>query len=234
MRLCVHGPGAPQDSGTLLRLLLVADVLTRIAEQRGAQVILAATLPDPSAHRVAQLKTSAAALGIHPPDAFVTPADASTYLDGSADLYIAATAPSGDGVHDAPWIQVGAAQPARALVAPHEPEPLAVRLTVLCSRYRDPVTLTGHTLEQSRALIERWRDLVAAWATEPSRPVHRDTVQRCEDALDDDLGTTQVLAALRDLEVDAHVPAGAKFETFAHLDRVLGLDLARDVGRPGR
>lgn len=32
-------------------------------------------------------------------------------------------------------------------------------------------------------------------------------------------------------ERDADVPAGAESETFAHLDRVLGLRLAREAGR---
>jgi cysteinyl-tRNA synthetase len=37
---------------------------------------------------------------------------------------------------------------------------------------------------------------------------------------------------LSELEKDDGVPAGAKFETFAWVDRVLGLDAVRDVGRP--
>ena len=37
---------------------------------------------------------------------------------------------------------------------------------------------------------------------------------------------------LRRLEKDDAVAPGARFETFAWADRLLGLDLARDVGRP--
>jgi cysteinyl-tRNA synthetase len=40
------------------------------------------------------------------------------------------------------------------------------------------------------------------------------------------------VVALRELEREETVPPGSKFETFAYLDRLLGLDLARDVGRP--
>jgi cysteinyl-tRNA synthetase len=36
---------------------------------------------------------------------------------------------------------------------------------------------------------------------------------------------------LSELEKDADIPPGAKFETFAWIDRVLGLDLVRDVGK---
>jgi hypothetical protein len=38
---------------------------------------------------------------------------------------------------------------------------------------------------------------------------------------------------LRDLTLDVDIPAGAKFETFLYADRVLGLDLPRDIGRTG-
>jgi hypothetical protein len=46
-----------------------------------------------------------------------------------------------------------------------------------------------------------------------------------------DLDTTSLLALLHDLAHGADMPAGAKFETFLYADRVLGLDLARDIGR---
>jgi hypothetical protein len=45
----------------------------------------------------------------------------------------------------------------------------------------------------------------------------------------DDLDTPRALQVLRGLETNA-LPAGCKFETFAWADRLLGLDLARDVG----
>jgi hypothetical protein len=35
------------------------------------------------------------------------------------------------------------------------------------------------------------------------------------------------------LTPDGGIPAGAKFETFLAADRVLGLDLPRDIGRTG-
>jgi hypothetical protein len=40
------------------------------------------------------------------------------------------------------------------------------------------------------------------------------------------------LALLRDLSLDANVPAGAKFETFLYADRILGLDLPGEIGQP--
>ena len=50
-------------------------------------------------------------------------------------------------------------------------------------------------------------------------------------AFDDDLDTPRALQVLRRLEKDADVAPGAKFETFAWADRLLGLDLVRLVGR---
>jgi hypothetical protein len=46
-----------------------------------------------------------------------------------------------------------------------------------------------------------------------------------------DLDTPSALALLSGLAPDTGVPAGAKFETFVYADRILGLDLPRDVGR---
>ena len=45
------------------------------------------------------------------------------------------------------------------------------------------------------------------------------------------LDTVAVLALLRSLAADETVPAGPRFETFVYADRVLGLDLPRDIGR---
>jgi cysteinyl-tRNA synthetase len=80
--------------------------------------------------------------------------------------------------------------------------------------------------------LRRWRTKVAEWAESPSTAMRADYVQRLRDAFDDDLDTPTVLVVLSELEKDGEVPAGAKFETFAWIDRVLGLDLVRDVGRP--
>ena len=42
------------------------------------------------------------------------------------------------------------------------------------------------------------------------------------------------LDLLRSMESRQDVPAGAKFETFVFVDRVLGLELGREIGRVGR
>jgi cysteinyl-tRNA synthetase len=110
-------------------------------------------------------------------------------------------------------------------------DPLAARLAFLEHRYRQQLNLTWPTLEAADGTLRRWRERVAAWATEPSKPMCAEYSDRIFGALDDDLDTPAALRALRELERDAAIPAGSKFETFASADRVLGLDLVREVGR---
>jgi cysteinyl-tRNA synthetase len=111
-------------------------------------------------------------------------------------------------------------------------DPLAVRLAFLEHRYRQQMNLTWETLTAADGTVRRWREQVADWATEPSRPMCAEYWSRITGALDDDLDTPAALRALRELARDREIPAGSKFETFAAADRVLGLDLASLVGRP--
>ena len=78
--------------------------------------------------------------------------------------------------------------------------------------------------------LPRWRILVAGWAEQPSAPIHTATRSAVVAALQDNLDSSQALRLLEDLVV-LDVPDGAKFETFAWADQLLGLDLAREVGR---
>ncbi|MCW2606225.1 MAG: Cysteine--tRNA ligase [Frankiales bacterium] len=108
---------------------------------------------------------------------------------------------------------------------------LALRLAFLTSRYRQQANLSWDSIAAADSTLSRWRAAVADWAEEPSQAIaqaYRDEVLA---AFDDDLDTPKALQVLRRLEKDAGVAAGAKFETFAWADRLLGLDLARDVGR---
>ncbi len=110
-------------------------------------------------------------------------------------------------------------------------DPLAVRLALLEHRYRQQMNLTWDTLAAADRTLRRWRERVAEWANSPSRPVCAQFTADIADAFDDDLDTPAALRALRGLEKDGEIPPGSKFETFAHADALLGLDLARDVGR---
>jgi cysteinyl-tRNA synthetase len=110
-------------------------------------------------------------------------------------------------------------------------DPLAARLAFLEHRYRQQLNLTWPTLEAADATLRRWRERVATWANEPSKPMCAEYASRIFGALDDDLDTPAALRALRELAKDGDIPAGSKFETFVAVDQVLALELGRDIGR---
>ena len=111
-------------------------------------------------------------------------------------------------------------------------DPLALRLSFLQHRYRQQMNLTWQVIESANATIQRWRQLVAAWAIEPSAAMPESIRAAILEYANDDLDFPRVINALRDVEKDDSISAGSKFELFAFVDRLLGLDLARDVGKP--
>ena len=115
--------------------------------------------------------------------------------------------------------------PARGL------DPLTLRLAFLDHRYRQQMNLTWEVLDTADATLRRWRQRVAEWARSPSQAMPATTISEITAAFEADLDTPAALRSLRRLERDPGVPPGAKFEAFAHADQLLGLDLARDVGR---
>jgi len=110
-------------------------------------------------------------------------------------------------------------------------DPLALRLFFLTGRYRQQLNLTWDALAAADRRLSRWRSRVAEWAEAPSAAMPAEHRGKIREALDDDLDTPAALVVLGALERDSDVAPGAKFETFAYVDRILGLDLARDVGR---
>jgi cysteinyl-tRNA synthetase len=94
------------------------------------------------------------------------------------------------------------------------------------------MNLTWDALAGADRRLARWRSRVAEWAEAPSAAMPSAYVDRLTAAFDDDLDTPTALVVLGELEKDDSVEAGAKFETFVWVDRILGLDLAREVGRP--
>jgi hypothetical protein len=55
--------------------------------------------------------------------------------------------------------------------------------------------------------------------------------ERLRTAWEDDLDVPEVLHVLRSVEeAGPDLPPGARFETYAYADRLLGLELTRDVG----
>ncbi|MEU8520787.1 hypothetical protein [Streptomyces sp. NPDC048577] len=239
---------------------LVGDLLARVAELQGLQSHTVLVVPDPapsspssrgSARESARERNTAAlgralsALGIHPPavtgappatDALCAAADVHVHADNGA-LAGALPEPPGAALIE---MSEGGALPLRLLDAapsdgllpgsgpPHDP--LAVRLWLLRRPYAAPAAPDDAGLDDARRTLARWRRQVAAWAREPSRPVPAEVLREAQNALSEDLDVPAVLGLLEGLADRGDVPAGARFETFALLDRVLGLDLAREVG----
>ena len=110
-------------------------------------------------------------------------------------------------------------------------DPLALRLAFMQHRYRQQMNLTWEVIESANATIERWRQLVALWATEPSAAMPPQISASLLEFARDDLDFPRVINVLREVEKDASISAGAKFELFVYADRLLGLDLARNIGK---
>jgi cysteinyl-tRNA synthetase len=110
-------------------------------------------------------------------------------------------------------------------------DPLALRLAFLSSRYRQQANLSWDAIAGAARTLDRWRAAVAAWAESPSQALAQPWADEVLDAFEDDLDTPRALQVLRRLEKDPSVADGAKFETFAWADALLGLDLVRRVGQ---
>ncbi|WP_326587589.1 hypothetical protein [Streptomyces sp. NBC_01294] len=247
LRICVHLPVIDTEIGAVhVRTPLVGDVLARTAELHGLEsqtVLITPELPDGQSQALDRAMSD---LGIHPP-ATVGGHDLTETLCAAAEVHVLAHGTPGQDAAGAVWIDVGQVSPAPPdggvpgrdhllapgllnAFAPAGTDPLAVRLLLLGHAHSTPVTVTSAALDEARRTLGRWRQQVADWAQEPSRPIPADVLRQAHAALADDLGVPAVLGMLVGMATRADVPAGAKFETFAFLDRVLGLDLAREVG----
>jgi hypothetical protein len=124
--------------------------------------------------------------------------------------------------------------PAGPVVAPAgdvTADPLVTRLATLAVPYREPLVLSPDSVAAAGARLGRWRAWVSAWAEQPSRRMPQPYVDAVLDAWADDLDAPGVLTLLDRVTDDPEVAEGARFETFVWADRVLALELARDVGR---
>ncbi|MDQ0746934.1 hypothetical protein QF034_001165 [Streptomyces africanus] len=111
-------------------------------------------------------------------------------------------------------------------------DPAVLRLALFTRHHKAPVRLEADVLREAEATLARWRGAVARWARRPSRPVPDDVRGRLRDAWDEDLDVPRVLDVLRGVENEPDLPDGARFETYAYADRLLGLELTRDLGAP--
>ncbi|MFI7412798.1 hypothetical protein ACIBU0_29405 [Streptomyces sp. NPDC049627] len=204
---------------TALRILLVADLLVRALELGGTPVW---ALLDEERQQ-AELRAGAAALGIRP---FEDGQDAASGLGEAQVLHVVRErGAEPDGVRVA-------VAPVHAEAPPEEADPAALRLVLLSHRRSEPVRLDSAALADAHDTLVRWRGAVASWAQRPSRPIPDEVRAELRTAWEDDLDVPGVLRVLRSVESAPDLPDGARFETYAYADRLLGLDLTRDLGTP--
>jgi hypothetical protein len=231
-------PGDTEPGWTGVRVLVIADLLARVAELSGLQAVTAALFAGQPPAGQTGVERTAAALGIHPAAARASADQARSVLGGPADARI--TGPEGGiaGADD-PVARVGAVH-WHATAAGGDPpaadtasagDPLAIRLAMLSRPHDQPVDLSDAALAEAGRALARWRGRVSAWAESPSGLMPAGA-RAALDAAFSDLDIPQALRVLADLERDTDAPDGARFETFAFADRVLGLELAREVGQP--
>ncbi|MFE5220407.1 MULTISPECIES: hypothetical protein [unclassified Streptomyces] len=143
----------------------------------------------------------------------------------------ATPAESGAGRDAVPGVPPGASPtPPRLPLPDLLADPAALRLALLSVPRGEPVHLDRAALDRAAQRLTHWRRAVAAWARRPSRPVPEEVRVRLRAAWEDDLDLPAVLEVLRDVESAPGVPDGARFETYVYADRLLALDLPRDLG----
>jgi hypothetical protein len=204
---------------TTLRVLLLSDLLVRALELGGTPVWSLLT----GEHEQPELRAAARALGIRP---FEDGGDLGSGLGEAQVLHVAA-----EGAETTGGVLVAVA-PADSPTtsAPDLSDPAALRLALL-SHPRDlPVRLDADALDEARRTLAHWRGSVADWARQPSRPVPDEVRAELRSAWEDDLDVPEVLRVLRRVETWPDLADGARFETYAYADRLLGLELTRDIG----
>lgn len=205
---------------TALRVLLVADLLVRALELGGTPVWAMLT----GERQQAELRAAGEALGVRP---FEQDRDADADLGEAQVLHVrgkGAGASDGAGLAVAP-VHWTAPRP------PGDVDPAVLRLALLAHPRSASVTIGRAGLDDARGTLGRWRRAVAAWAQRPSRPVPDPVRAELRAAWENDLDTPAVLKVLRAVGTDPELPDGARFETYVYADRLLGLDIARDLGQ---
>jgi len=102
-------------------------------------------------------------------------------------------------------------------------DPLALRLALLESKYRNQLDLSWDAIRAADKTIKRWRLRISEWG--PS-DVEVD-VEEYLQLIRNDLDFPRALVKLRALEKNAEVSPAVKSATFVKLDQILGLNLSR-------
>jgi hypothetical protein len=195
--LRIHVAAPASDLDTVLRPLLVADLIRRFAELQGAQAVVTAPSPVPDA----------AAFNVHPPQIAPAPAPADVLV---GDLAAGA-------LSVAPGPLTG------SLTAAH---PLAARLLLLSAPHAVSVAVDPVGAAIAAERLARWRGWVRRDAAAPSAALPAGYAATALERATDELDTASIVALLNEIGTDGSIARGARFEFFMWADRLLGLDLA--------
>ncbi|MFD0327301.1 hypothetical protein ACFQZC_01455 [Streptacidiphilus monticola] len=222
LRVCVHvdAPGGLLGVRDL-RILLVADVLLRAGEAQGLQVFLVRTGPELTPHQAKALEQELIRYSVTPPaEAGLEP--------GAVDVHVASRTTRGQ-VPGSWWVR-------------RRPVPLrswwATARWIIwrsgwpcCPGLMLPQRGCRVKLALAARTLAHYRTAVARWAHTPSSPVPEPLQRRIRGAVAADLDTPALVELLKEIESHPLLGDGARFETFALVDRVLGVGLTRDIGR---
>jgi hypothetical protein len=218
----------PADAGpfTNARVLVVGDLIRRVFEDVGSAQVLAAVIASDRAAADAAWRPG---LMVRPViGVFTTSAGAEVGLGKPLDLMITVAGSGDEPTMRLPAVHVA---PVHAALPYPGADPATVRFAVACTPHAQQLKVTSSLLAHSQATLERWRGRVDEWSHHPSRPIPPAWRAAAIAALDDNLDVTRVVEMMSELEGAEGVEPGAKFEAFAYLDRVLAVDLSRDLGR---
>jgi hypothetical protein len=211
---------------TRARVLVLGDLVRRILEDVHCAQVLAVLITD---DRAAADDGWRSELMVRPvTGVFSTRAGAEADLGRPLDLMITADISAEQPTLEPPAVEVA---PVHAAAPFSGVDPATVRFALARVPYEQPLDITGSVLGQAGTVLARWRDRLDRWGHHPSRPMPPDWRTCAIAALDRDLDVAAVVTMMEALEDDESIEPGAKFEMFAYLDRVLAVDLARNLGR---
>lgn len=238
LRLVVDTRGTETEPLTSARLLLIADVLARLVGvlRVSASPIAALQLSGGALDHVTAL---AGMLSIREPLVQVDPRPRTQFQGLTQDQVVLTTDPCRASSTWAPpdravfvgRVQGPTSKSLSALATSGIMDPLAIRLAILRSPPTRTATLTHARVKRADETLQRWRFKVAGWADMPQAASPPGPTAASFEKLTLDLDTRAVLTALHRVETDPRIPSGAKFALFSSLDRTLGLNLCRLVGR---
>jgi hypothetical protein len=214
------------DELSCTRVLVTGDLVCRVLEDLHSVQVLTAVIADDRT-KVDHLLRSG--LMIRPVcDVFCDQHGAQTDLRGPMDLLVAVAGTDHETALCGPTLAIA---PVQCAAQHWPPEPTTLRFALAKVPYAWPLDVTDSLLERSERVVETWRDHVAQWSRHPSRPIPSAWRAAVIAALEDDLDVARLVAMMHELEGAGDVEPGAKFEAFAYLDRVLAVDLMRNLGR---